>query len=83
MGTSRAWELMPVVLRATSRGFLDEGGMPRRAVRMVPTASWQMVGSSKVGFRGLGVKIGGRPMPEMMRSTVRLAGPFLDLEEGG
>lgn len=51
-------------------------------------ASWQMVGSSKVGFSGLGVKIGGRPMPEMMRSTtVRLVVGslllFLALEEEG
>lgn len=48
-------------------------------------ASWQMVGSSKVGFRGLRVKIGGRPMPEMMRSTVGLALSLvflLVLEEG-
>ena len=50
---------------------------------MVSTISWQMIGSSKVGFRGLGVKIGGRPIPEIMRLTVRLAGSLLALEEGG
>ena len=44
---------------------------------MVLTASWQMVGSAMVaGLMGLGLKIGGWPMPEMMRSAVRL-------EEGG
>ena len=44
---------------------------------MVLMASWQMVGSAMVaGLIGLGLKIGGRPMPEMMRSAVRL-------EEGG
>ena len=44
---------------------------------MVVMASWQMVGSAMVaGFKGLGLKIGGSPMPEMMRSAVWL-------EEGG
>lgn len=62
-----------MVLKATSTGFFDDESMLRRAARMVLMASWQMVGSSKVGFRGLGEKIGGRPMPEMMRSTHELA----------
>ena len=44
---------------------------------MVLMASWQMVGSAMVaGLMGLNVKIGGRPMPEIMRLAVRL-------EEGG
>lgn len=60
-------------LKATSTGFFGEEGMLRKAARMLLMASWQMVGSSKVGFRGLREKIGGRPMPEMMRSTHELA----------
>ena len=59
--------------------------MLRKAARMVLMASWQMVGSSKVGFRGFGEKIGGRPMPEMIRSTLGLAFSLVSLLglEGG
>ena len=73
---------MPVVLSATIKGLFGENGRLWRAARMLETASWQMVGSSKVGLRGFGEKIGGRPMPEMMSWTVALAVLFADLEGG-
>ena len=73
---------MPVVLRATIKGFFGEEGRLWSAARMLETASWQMVGSSKVGLRGFGEKMGGRPMPERMSWTVALAVLFADLEGG-
>ena len=68
---------MPVVLSATSSGFWGGGGRLRKASRIAVMASWQMVGSSKVGFRGLGEKFGGRPMPEIIRGTVVFVLPLL------
>ena len=70
-----------MVLSATSNGLRDEFRSPR-AVRTMLIASWQIVGSSKVGFRGLGLKIGGRPMPETMSSTTVFEVAFLPCDGG-